>query len=96
VLKETGNVSDMLPMDMTLDLIRDFQRMYAQALSQPIPNKAKAKRYLGLARRGIKSAAPYILDHDFLRRLRADPPMSEAEWEAYRNGPAWPPFMTTP
>jgi hypothetical protein len=82
-------IEQMSPMEIILSNIE-----YLHGKAYQARNSTEANRYMKGARRGSKRAAPFLTDIEFRQRLLSDQPMSQGEWQEYKRGPAWPPFIT--
>ena len=74
-----------LALEATLKLARQCHTLTRRALDQPKPDMAAALRYMKVARRAGRLAAPYLKDEQLRRRIVGYKPMSEEEW-----GLLWP------
>jgi hypothetical protein len=68
---------------MMLGMVRDCHGFAQGALTLPKPDRAAAKRYMQLAVKAGRGAAPYLRDWDLRQRIVSDQPMSEKEWARF-------------
>jgi hypothetical protein len=73
-----------------LRIVRISHGVARHALAQPKPDNARAKEFMGIARKAGRTAAPHLHppQHEELRRrIVGDEPMSAEEWDRL-----WPSF----
>ena len=70
-----------LALGATLKLARQCHALARQAVERPNPDLAAARRYVKLACRAGRLAAPYLESQELRRRIVGYKPMSEEEWE---------------
>ena len=61
--------------ELMLGMVRDCHVLARQALAQPKPDLAAAKKFMKLARQTGRKAAPYLRDWDLRQRIVSDDPM---------------------
>ncbi len=78
---EPASTKPHLALEATLRLARQCHTLTRRALDQPKADMAAALRYMKLARRAGRLAAPYVKDEALRQRIVGYKPMSEDEWE---------------
>jgi hypothetical protein len=78
---EPSSTKGKSAVEVLLEMVRECHSLAHDSLTGPKPDRAAANRYMRLAGKAGRGAAPYIRDQDLRQRIVADKPMSEEEWE---------------